>query len=139
MFGLSSNGWKCTSAATRSPTRSSASSIPLSPMTHQGQDTSETKSIFMGFVMAAPDQFRECAEYSVDLDCCTSRRRLRGIGDRRNEPKTDDCRILALLSDYGRQELVCPPPNCPFSFFSQGRPDRLDREKQGATVSRIFK
>ena len=51
MSGLSSKGWKVMSAATTSAVRASACSSAPSPMTHHGQETSETKSILMGLVM----------------------------------------------------------------------------------------
>ena len=58
MSGFSSNGWKWMSAFTRSPTRSNACSSPFKPMMHQGQTTSETKSMVMvlawALVMVAP-------------------------------------------------------------------------------------
>src|SRR5487761_2314705 len=53
--GLSSNGWKWISVLTSSPSRAIAASSALSPITHQGQETSETKSIFIGvFTVYAP-------------------------------------------------------------------------------------
>ena len=51
IWGLSSNGWKAMSAVIPSGLRfSSACSSPPRPTTHQGQTTSETKSIFSGRV-----------------------------------------------------------------------------------------
>src|SRR5450830_1151074 len=51
MFGFSSNGWKWISACTSAPSWSRASVRPRRPMTHQGQDTSLTKSIFRAVLM----------------------------------------------------------------------------------------
>ena len=45
--GFSSKGWKCSVTGTSGPRRSSAVSSEARPMAHQGQETSETKSIFM--------------------------------------------------------------------------------------------
>src|SRR3989344_7513323 len=51
MPGFSSNGWKWISACTSLPSWSRASVRPRRPMTHQGQDTSLTKSIFRAVLM----------------------------------------------------------------------------------------
>ena len=52
MPGFSSNGWKCSVTGTSGPRRSSAVSSAARPMAHQGQETSETKSIFMAEIQA---------------------------------------------------------------------------------------
>ena len=49
--GFSSKGWKCKSSATSPCSRSAACSSALRPMMHQGQETSETKSILSVVVM----------------------------------------------------------------------------------------
>ena len=51
MSGLSSNGWKWISATTSGPIASSACLNDRSPITHQGQATSETKSMRSGGAM----------------------------------------------------------------------------------------
>ena len=52
ILGLSSKGWKCSSAWMSPRTRSSAWSSDFRPMTHQGQETSDTKSILSWVVMS---------------------------------------------------------------------------------------
>ena len=51
--GFSSKGWKCSSTASCGPTRRSASSSEYRPTAHQGQATSETKSIFIEGALSA--------------------------------------------------------------------------------------
>jgi hypothetical protein len=52
MSGLSSKGWRWISAATSSPTAARAFISDLSPITHHGQATSETKSIRRGLAIS---------------------------------------------------------------------------------------
>ena len=53
MCGFSSNGWQCRVAWMSPATLVSACSSAPSPIAHQGQDTSETKSILSWVVMVA--------------------------------------------------------------------------------------
>ena len=56
--GLSSNGSKCSSTATASPSRSSARSSDHRPTAHHGQAMSETNSIFIVVALCLPDGAR---------------------------------------------------------------------------------
>src|SRR6478735_4382459 len=59
--GLSSNGWKCTSTSTSSPSCSRARSSDHRPTAHHGQAMSEMKSIFMNGIVHLPRMFGSLA------------------------------------------------------------------------------
>src|SRR5581483_2906945 len=80
IWGLSSKGWKCMSTATSSCNRATAASSDCNPIAHQGQETSDTKSIFILTATTSPPDGDVNVAVAEPADLQRNLRVLDGLG-----------------------------------------------------------